>query len=89
MLILKIVSWAVYIDRLQGAVQVGYSKESYIKSNKDKKYRKKIGKKGLKYRVGASVEMQKNMAYQNLNFKMIEVLIVLELVFLTYKLLQD
>jgi hypothetical protein len=39
--------WAVYIDRLQGAVQVGYSKESYIKSNKDKKYRKKIGKKGL------------------------------------------
>ena len=39
--------WAVYIDRLQGEVQVGYSKETYIKSNKDKKYRKKIGKKGL------------------------------------------
>ena len=39
--------WAVYIDRLQGEVQVGYSKENYIKSNKDKKYRKKIGKKGL------------------------------------------
>ena len=39
--------WVVYIDRLLGEVQVGYSKESYIKSNKDKKYRKKIGKKGL------------------------------------------
>ena len=39
--------WIVYIDRLQGVVQVGYSKETYIKANKDKKYRKKIGKKGL------------------------------------------
>ncbi len=26
---------------------MGYSKESYIKANKDKKYREKIGKKGL------------------------------------------